>query len=151
MPDEVQRVLDAIVQRWVIANEERAVELDASAADTGSAIERDKQEAVRREMQRAHDLASAFRSGLVRAWRRARMGGTEVVLDDRDPEENRIADALIHFLVSFDLASSRSMETEENHYVYTIAVDWPRLTAVGREAGVDLERALNRLAGQPAS
>lgn len=145
MTDEIRRVLDAIVRRWVVNTEQRAVELDASAADSGAEIESDKQEAVRRELARAQELAPAFEQGLVRAWR-SRDGDGELVLDDRDAEENRIADALIRFLVSYDLATSRSEETGASHYSYAVAVDWPRLGEVAREAGVDLAPALDRLA-----
>jgi len=148
--DEVRRLLDTIVQRWVVDNELRAVELDASAAESGQEIETDQQEAVRREVSRAGDLAPAFRDGLMRAWRQAKSGGKELTLDDRDPEENRIADALVRFLVSYDLASSRSTETDANHYIYAVAIDWFRLGDVARDAGIDLEHVLDRLVEQAA-
>jgi hypothetical protein len=146
--DEVRRVLDTIVQRWVVNNELRSVELDASAADSGQEIETDQQEAVRREVSRAHDLAPAFQEGLVLAWQRAKMGGNDLPLDDRDPNENRIADALVRFLVSYDLAASRSTRTDANHYIYSITIDWSRLRDIGHDAGVDIERVLDRLAEQ---
>ena len=150
MADEIRRVLDVIVQRWVVNTEQRAVELDASAADSGAEIESDKQEAVRRELGRADDLAPAFEQGLVQAWQRSLVGGADIALDDRDPDENRIADALIRFLVSYDLAASRSIETDPNQYIYTITIDWGRLGEVARDAGVDLPNALDRLAERPA-
>jgi hypothetical protein len=146
--DEVRRLLDTIVQRWVVNNELRAVELDASAAESGQEIETDQQEAVRREMSRAGDLAPAFRDGLVRAWQQAKAGGHDLSLDDRDAEENRIADALVRFLVSYDLATSHSTETEANHYIYAVAIDWSRLGDVARDAGIDLEQVLDRLVEQ---
>ncbi len=145
--DQIRRVLDTIVQQLVLNTELRAVELDASAEESGSEIVSDQQVTMRRELDRADDLAPAFRDGLVRAWQRARTGES-LTLDDRDPEENRIADALIRFLVSYDLAESRSTETDTNHYVYAIAVDWPRLGEIARDAGVEIEQVLDRLAGQ---
>jgi hypothetical protein len=148
--DEIRRVLDAIVRHWVVNTEQRAVELDASAADSGAEIESDKQEAVRRELGRAEELAPAFEQGLVQAWQRSRVGGAEIALDDRDPDQNRIADALIRFLVSYDLASSRSTETDANHYIYAVTIDWDRLGDVAREAGIDLPEALDRLAERSA-
>jgi hypothetical protein len=143
--DDVRRLLDTIVKRWVLNTELRAVELDASAAESGHEIVSDQQEAVRREENRADELAPAFAQGLARAWRRAKLGGGELTLDDRDPEENRIADALIGFLVSYDLATSRSTETDANHYVYAITIDWSRLGDVAHDAGIDLTPALDRL------
>jgi hypothetical protein len=93
-------------------------------------------------MARADELADAFNQGLLAAYRANQAGDNELVLDDRDPEENRMADALIGFLVSFELATSRSEETDPMHYQYTITVDWDRLRAVAHNAGVDLNRAL---------
>lgn len=148
--DDVRRLLDTIVKRWVLNTELRAVELDASAAESGHEIVSDQQEAVRREESRADDLAPAFAHGLTRAWRRAKMGGNELTLDDRNAEDNAIADALIRFLVSYDLATSRSTETDENHYIYAITIDWPRLGDVAHDAGIDLSPALDRLVEQTA-
>ena len=119
--------------------------LAAALRESGHEIVSDQQEAVRREESRADDLAPAFAQGLARAWRRAKLGGNELSLDDRNPEENRIADALIGFLVSYDLAASRSIETDANHYVYAITIDWSRLGDVARDAGIDLSQALDRL------
>jgi hypothetical protein len=53
-----------------------------------------------------------------------------------------MADAMIGFLVSFELAASRSEETEPMHYRYTVTVDWDRLRQVAADVGVDLDRAL---------
>jgi hypothetical protein len=68
-----------------------------------------------------------------------------LVLDDRDPEQNQEADALIGFLVSHDLASSRAEETEPRHYRYYVAVDWDRLAAAASAAGIDLDQTLRRV------
>ena len=144
MADEVRKLLDHIVARYVVQDELKNIDLDASAQEPGAAIEADKREAIRREEQRAHSLADAFARGLMLAHGGRSLGQDELVLDDRDPEQDRMADALIRFLVSHDLASSRTDETEPMHYTYYIAVDWDRLGEVAREAEVDLERALGR-------
>ncbi|MGH2532948.1 MAG: hypothetical protein ACRDJW_11680 [Thermomicrobiales bacterium] len=143
MADEARKLLDQIVQRFVVPDELVDVDLVASASELGDDIEADKRERVRRERERADQLADAFADGLARAHGLHRAGHAELALDDRAPEENRIADALIGFLVSYHLASSRSEETEPNHYRYHVAVDWDRLGAVAGEAGVDFERAVS--------
>ena len=82
--------------------------------------------------------------------RSARASGKhEIRLDDRDPEQNAIADALIAYLVRFDLAESRSEETEPGHYDYFISVDWDPLYRVAESAGIDLPAALARAASIP--
>jgi hypothetical protein len=141
--DDLRKLLDHIVRRYVVPDELVGIDLEASASDRGEAIETDKRRAVRREIERADSLAGAFSRGLARA--HARTG--EIALDDRNPEENQEADALIGFLVSHDLASSRTEETEPMHYRYYVAVDWDRLGEVARAAGVDLDQALRRAAG----
>jgi hypothetical protein len=141
--DDLRKLLDHIVRSYVLHDELVGIDLEASASDRGESIETDKRRAVRREIERAESLAAAFSRGLARA----HAEGSELVLDDRDPEENREADALIAFLVSYDLASSRTEETEPRHYRYHVAVDWDRLGAAARAAGIDLEQALRRASG----
>lgn len=146
MPDRIRHLLDHIVATLVVRDEQKDIDLNAPPTESGEAMEADKREAARREAERAGSLADAFRRGLVAAYRARAVGQSEIALDDRRPEEDRTADALIRFLVSFDLAASRSEETEPRHYVYHVAVDWDALTGVAREAGVDLDQALRQLA-----
>ena len=144
MADDVRKLLDHIVAQYVVRDELKSIDLDAPAQEPGEVIEADKKEAVRREEDRADSLADAFARGLILAHGGRSLGEAEVVLDDRDPEQDRVADALIRFLVSHDLAASRTEETEPLHYRYHVAVDWDRLADVAREADVDLDRALRR-------
>ena len=146
MPDHIRQVLDHIVAQYVVRDEQKDIDLNAPAAEPGDAIESDKRQAARREADRAAELADPFRQGLILAYRARVAGRAEIALDDRDPAEDRIADALIRFLVSFDLATSRTEESEPLHYVYHVAVDWDRLREVAGATGVDLDRALEQLA-----
>jgi len=147
VPDRIRRVLDHIVARYVVTDEQKDIDLNAPPTEPGEAIELDKREAARREIDRAGDLAGAFREGLVRAYQARAAGRAELALDDRRPDEDHMADALIRFLVSFGLAGSRTEETEPLHYVYHVAVDWDRLEEESRAAGVDLDQALRQLGG----
>ena len=142
MADDMRKLLDYIVTQFVVRDEQRAIELDAPPSDNGSNLEDDKREAARRELERADDLAESFARGIALAYRRASLCGAFLSLDDRKPDEERMAEALIRFLVSYDLASSHTEETTEHHYIYQISVYWDRLTEVAKSAGVDLARAM---------
>ena len=141
MADEVRRLLDHIVDQYVVRDEQRAIDLDAAASEAGDDIESDKRAAVRRETDRADSLAGAFHAGLLRAYAADRRGES-LVLDDRDPEQNRLADALIQFLVSYELAASHTETVAPLHYTYAITIDWLRLNALAADAGIDLPLTL---------
>jgi len=143
VPQDIRKVLDHIVATYAVRDEQRDIDLNAAPSESGADLESEKREAARREIERADELADAFRRGLTLAHAARTVGQTEVALDDRDPGQDRVADALIQFLVRHELAASRTDETGPLHYVYHVAVDWDRLTAVAREADVDLARALS--------
>ena len=138
--DDLRQVLDYIVRHFVVDDAVRAIDRDAPA--TAPDLEQDKHQAALREVERADSLSAAFEKGVVKAWQRYAIGGAELALDDRKPDENRMADALIRFLVSYDLASSRSIETGDRTYTYVVTIDWPKLRDVAMAAGVNLDRAL---------
>lgn len=144
MADDLRKLLNHIVLTYVVREELVGIDLEATASDRGADIESDKRRAIQRETHRANGLAQAFSRGLARAYQCHLARVDTLVLDDRDRSENEMADALIRFLVCHDLASSRSEETVPRHYRYHITVDWTRLAAVAREAGVDLAQALRR-------
>lgn len=138
MADDLRKLLDHIVRTFLVHDELVSIDLEASASDRGESIDSDKKRAVRREFDRADDLADAFLKGVTRA------EAGLIVLDDRDKSENQIADALIHFLVRSDLATSRAVELEPNHYRYRILIDWPKLESVARDAGIDLNQVARK-------
>ena len=144
MADDLRTLLNYIVSRYVVPDEQRAIELDAAAGEGGEVIEGDKREASRREAERADEYADAFADGLALAHQRASLGGKTLSLDDRKPREDAMATALIRFLVSNDLATSRTEETDAQHYVYLVSVRWDQLESVASAAGVNLARALAR-------
>lgn len=140
--EPIRELLDFIVVQYAIQDEQIDIDINANAVEEGDEIASEKRAAAQREMDRADELAGAFNQGLLSAYRAYQAGEKDLVLDDRDPEENRMADALIGFLVSFELAESRSDEVAPMHYRYTITVNWDRLRQVAADAGVDLDRAL---------
>ncbi|HEU5432039.1 MAG TPA: hypothetical protein VFU81_10260 [Thermomicrobiales bacterium] len=139
MADPIQQLFDAIVARLAIPDEQKDVDLNASAADDEAA---DKAAVAQAELNRAATLAGPFRDGLLLAHAAATRGEPTISLDDRQPEQNAMADALIQMLVSYDLAEATTTETEPLHYIYAVTVNWPKLTAVAADAGVDLDAAL---------
>ena len=142
MPERVRALLDYIVTTYVVVDEQKDIDLNAPASESGSDLASEKSEAAERERTRASELYEPFRLGLLAAYRMRRAGERELPLDDRVPDENAMADALIRFLVSFDLAESRTEETEPMHYVYNVRVDWEKLDDIARRLGIDLDASL---------
>jgi hypothetical protein len=142
--DETEKLLRYIVRTFLARQEVLEIERDAKAEIDAGDIVADQQRAIRDEEQRAEELGDAFRAGLLRADAARRAGGNAISLDDRKEEENRQADALIHFLVRSDLASSTTRETDPHQYIYTIAVDWDALHRTARDARVDLSDMFGR-------
>lgn len=142
MADSVDRLLKILIEREILRVEEKNVELtagprvSAETVDTNQTIEAD------REHQRVSDLGGAFASGLRRAYAAQQAGEHEIALDDRRQDENAMADALVQFLVRPHYATSQTDQSEPNHYIYRIAVDWEHLNRLADEAGIDLRAAL---------
>lgn len=138
MANDVQKLLQYIAQNYIARQEAIELEREASAGEQGEAITADKRRVQKQEEERVDMLGDPFRAGLRRANDARRAGGNAISLDDRKPEEDEQADALIHFLVRSDLATSTSRETDPHRYIYTIAIDWDALDGVAREAKVNL-------------
>lgn len=147
--DPFAALLDAIVRGYVITDAQKDVDLNADADSSAEAIESDKRRAAESASALAASLGEPFRQGLILAFEAQGAGHPEIRLDDRDAEQNAIADALITFLVRYDLAESRSEETEPGHYEYFISVNWDALYDVANRAGIDLPAALARAATIP--
>jgi hypothetical protein len=147
--DPFAALLDAIVRDYVIVDAQKDVDLNAPADESAAAIEADKERVATAARERAQTLLTAFRSGLLLAFEAQGIGKSEIRLDDRDPEQNVIADALIMYLVGFDFAESRSEEIEPGHYDYFVSVNWNPLYEVATAAGIDLPAALARSATIP--
>jgi hypothetical protein len=142
--DEVEKLLRHIARRYLAREEALEVERDANAENDAENIAAAQRRIRRDEEQRATSMADDFRAALLRAEAARRAGGNAISLDDRKPDDNRQADALIHFLVRSDLAASTTRETDQHRYIYTIAVDWDALARTAREAKVDLDDFLGR-------
>jgi hypothetical protein len=137
--DDLQRLLRYIVHEYTGRARAKEVERDANAEEPADVLVANERRTVADEERRAGSLAPAFRDGLARAAASRRAGGNAISLDDRNPDENRMADALVHFLVSVGLAESTTRESEPMHYIYTISVDWAELANVAKSANVDLD------------
>lgn len=137
MDSRIRQLLDTIVNQIEVPMEEKAAELGNPAA---SQIGGDSPDEVERAAgARALDLEDPFELGL-RAARRA--GSAPLRLDSTDGIQNRMADALIQFLVRPGLASVQSVETGVDRYRYDLTIDWPALRRVAAQAGINLEEAL---------
>jgi len=135
----MRALLSYIVSRYATVDEQRAIDREARAQVQGDDLEADKAAVAARERAVADRQADAFIRGLNRAWDRYRRGGEDVTLDDRDPAENDMAAALIHFLVRFGLASSHSREVGDQQYAYVIRVNWDQLRDLAAANGQRLD------------
>ena len=140
--DGLDQLLDYIARQYLVRDEVRTIDLDASAAEPGDLLETEKREAAAREIERVRELRGPFEAGLRWALESRAAGDANLALDDRVPEQDQMAEALIHALVRTNLATSHSRETDENHYIYMISVDWDALQSVATNAGVDLDGVL---------
>jgi hypothetical protein len=147
--DPFAELLESIVRNYVITDAQKDVDLNAPADEDAAVIEAEKRHIVADASRQAREMLPAFRTGLVLAFEAQGIGKPEIQLDDRDAKQNAIADALIMYLVRFDLAESRSEETEHNHYDYFISVNWDPLYQVATDAGIDLPAVLARAASIP--
>jgi hypothetical protein len=147
--DAFAELLEVIVRDYVITDAQKDIDLNASVDEPAAVIEADKERIADEADDRARELYPAFRRGLLLAFEAQGLGRPEIRLDDRDGEQNAIADALITYLVRFDLAESRSEETEPGHYDYFVSVSWDPLYRLGEDAGIDLPGALAREASLP--
>jgi hypothetical protein len=147
--DPFAELLESIVRDLVIPDGQKDVDLNATADESAASIEANKQRVASVAQDQARQLYPAFRTGLILAFEAQGEGHPEIRLDDRDAEQNAIADALIKYLVGFDLAESRSEETEVGHYDYFVSVNWDPLYQFAESAGVDLPAALARAATIP--
>jgi hypothetical protein len=147
--DPFAELLESIVRDYVIIDAQKDIDLNATADEDAAVIEAEKRQIVEDASHRARELLPSFRTGLIVAFEAQGVGKSEIRLDDRDAEQNAIADALIMYLVRFDLAESRSEETEPGHYDYFISVTWGPLYQVATNAGIDLPAALAKSASIP--
>lgn len=142
LADAFSALLDAIVRDLVIVDAQKDVDLNSAPDIDGGVIEAQKAEIVSTAEARAAELAGAFREGIVLAYEAQETGHPEISLDDRQAEQNAIADALITYLVRYDLGESRSEETDPGHYIYYVSVTWGALYQFAEANGIDLPAAL---------
>ena len=143
MARDVEKLMHHILDQYLARQDEIRIDLEADASLHGEDLAEDKERAVRIEELRLERLTDSFHAGLERAYRAFQAGGDSISLDDRDEEANRQADALVNFLVRTRLASSTARETDDNHYIYTISVDWDALDRVAKQARIDLSSVLD--------
>ena len=142
MADAFSTLLDAIVRDLVIVDAQKDVDLNAASDVDGGAIGEQKAEIAASAKARAAQLEDAFRAGVVLAYEAQGTGHSEISLDDRQAEQNAIADALITYFVRYDLAESRSEATDPGHFIYFIAVTWGAVYQFAEANGIDLPSAL---------
>jgi len=139
MADSLDQLYQHIVQAFALKDDLIDIDLNANASEDGADLNAAKQEALTREQAFSSQLEPYFRSGIAKAHA---AGSAEIALSDQDPIQNKEADALIRYLVSYGLASSRSEETPPG-YTYFLTVNWDKLRQVATGANIDIDSALS--------
>lgn len=140
MPDsDMRKLLDYVITHRLAPIEEKMADMESSARVPGERIEEINAATVEQERDAAARLLPAFAAGLRAA---AINRGGPLLLDDRNPAQNGIADALIRFLVKPNLATVETEEAGPEHYAYRVTIDWGALERVAQAADVNLEEAL---------
>lgn len=120
----VASLLDALVWFLKLRAEATTLEANAKARRPMAEVAEEEERLIADEFERARAALPDFERGL-RGLRSARPD--EVIFDSRDPEQDRIAGALIAYLVSTDFATVQTEDLPGERYRYRIAVDWDRL------------------------
>ncbi len=141
---DASRPLTALVQTitWVykVRDETMLIEATSTARRDMADIKREERDVAVDELADVDDAGPAIGEGL----RRVRAaGGGEAPFDSRDPDQDRLAGALITYLVATDFATVRTDELGDEQYRYNIAVNWQRLDDVAARLGLPpVERML---------
>ena len=124
---------EAIVWCSKVPAETMVLEASAGARRPMADVAEDEERLRTTELERAREAGLDLENGL----RLARsMGAREVVLDSRDPAQDRLAGALISILVASDFATARTEDLGDEQYRYAVAVDWGALDAMAERIGL---------------
>jgi hypothetical protein len=134
-------LLQAITWLYKIRDETVAIEATSTSRRAMADVKRETQGVAEDELARADLQYPDVEEGL-RAARAA--GGGPIAFDSRDPEQDRVAGALIAYLVATDFATVQTEELGGERYRYHVAVDWARLDDLARR--LDLPPVADMLA-----
>jgi hypothetical protein len=134
-------LLNFIIHNRLATMEEKQSEFASRAIDPGEQVAEMTSHNVQTEEEAAGRLVPGCGGGLRAAGAQRAQGGA-LVLDDADPQQNAMADALIRFLVKPLLATVDTEEVAAGHFRYHVTPDWAGLERTATLAGVDLNAAL---------
>ncbi len=134
----VASLLDALVAFFKLRAQTTDLEANATSRRPMADVIEEESRMVDEELRKAAEALPAVELGLrlARTALTAGASGSELSLESRDPEQDRVAGALIAYLVSTDFATVRTEELPDQRYRYGIAVDWPRLDAFATRLGL---------------
>ncbi|HUS15985.1 MAG TPA: hypothetical protein VM536_13345 [Chloroflexia bacterium] len=139
---EARKFLEFILHSRVATMEEKKAEFAARAVDPGDQPAIMAAHEVQTEEEAADRQFPAFHAALRALGGTRRDGAPPLVLDDADPQQNALADAVVRFLVKPQLAAVETEEAGAEHFRYRVTVDWPAMQRTATLAGVDLNALL---------
>jgi hypothetical protein len=126
-------LLDALAWIFKADAEVTNVEVLSTAGRPMADVKEEERRVEDAELERAHETLPEFEEGLRSA---LRAGEREIAFDSRDQRQDRVAGALIRYLVSTGFATVRTEELGGDAFRYHIAVDWPRLDDLAARLGL---------------
>lgn len=136
---DIRKLLDYVLAHRVAPIEAKITDMESSPLVPEGRIEEINETTAEQERDAAARLLPAFAAGLRAA---AAHRGAPLALDDHNPAQNGIADALIRFLVKPNLATVETEEVAPEHYTYRVTIDWTALEQAAQAADVNLQEAL---------
>jgi hypothetical protein len=125
----VASLLDALVWFFKLRADTFSMIALSTARRPMAEVKEEERRLIDEELERARAALPSFELGL-RAARTA--GDGEITFDSRDPDQDRIAGALIAYLVSTEFATVRTEDLPDDRYLYHLRVDWTALAAFAR-------------------
>jgi hypothetical protein len=131
-------LLDALVAFFKLPTQTADLESNATSRRPMADVMEEERRLVDEELAKAGEARPSFELGmrLARTAIAAGATGSELSLESRDPEQDRVAGALIGYLVSTDFATVRTEELPGGQYRYNIAVDWRGLDDFATRLGL---------------
>ena len=128
-------LLDALTRDRIEAETAEA-ERQATSRRSMAELQEDRERAARDELAEARRELDTFRAAIEDARARGGADGqAEVPYHTSNPDEDRMADVLIQYLVRPGYAEVRTDEPASGTYIYSVRVYWDRLRDLAQAIG----------------
>jgi len=117
------------------AVEATSMEIEAAAGRNPSDLRAEQDRIKSVERAEGRQELKAFQTALRNALTQTQANPREAAYDSAVPEQNEMADVLIHYLVRAGYAEVRTEQLDARRHVYYIRIDWVGLRALAEQEG----------------